>query len=211
MASLDSSDQSALPERSFPRYQPRNDPSDYPRRRNGSTSVPDLTGGDEGADDGERQLQAAESGSLRESLAFINRTSLDPTSARKQGGEPSVAQTPQSRRTKGSAPAVGTGGGERVELKQSEEPNSYDKYLQWRQQRVEALGSSRPSMSHGVEGSSDPRDARVQLEERMAELEARERVRQPDETPEPQMKVKEESVKEPVGQTDHRSSRPPPR
>ena len=112
MASPDTYDQFAPPGRSFQRYAPRFNPTDYPRHQHGSTLVDDLA--NEGVSgSGGRSLQA-ECGMMKSRLARVNQELFDLQTASQQGGERSSVRTPQPRRREGSAPVSGHVTGERV-------------------------------------------------------------------------------------------------
>ena len=151
-----SADSSALPERAFTRYQPRFDPSDYPRR-NGSTSVDDLMQDKAETGNGEH-VQHSESGILRERLAYIISERFERGSARQQGGASRTVDTPAPRQREGDDPDTVFGHGARgARTEQLSGSNRYDKYLQWRDERSGSSSTGRPRAGRELRGSFNPR------------------------------------------------------
>ena len=145
-----------LPERVFPRYQPRSDPSDYPRR-NGSTSVDDLMQDKAETGNGEH-MQHSESGILRERLAYINSERFERGSARQQGGASRAVDTPAPRQREGDDPDTVFGHGARgARTEQLSGSNPYDKYLQWRDERSGSSSTGHPRGGRELQGSFNQR------------------------------------------------------
>ena len=198
MASLDLSDPSALPERSFTRYQPRNDPSDYPRRRNGSTFVSNLAHEEESGDGGGSVLN-----SMAERLESLNnqiaQTDEEAKQLVKSEYEAVAARSRQSASRESMELGSGGGGGRRgrqtspEQVKRAQSPSS-----RWPARRPTTPNTwPRPRVSFRDQDDA-PREARDSLRQRMAGTGARER-QQPIQRPtQPELKVEVEPKMEPI-------------
>ena len=199
MTSPDTHDHSALPERSFPRYRPRFDPSDYPRHQYGSTLVDDLAD-DQVSGSRERLLQA-EPGEMQSRLARVNKELFDLRAELQQGGAPRSVKTPQPRRR--GAPAITfsvDGIGERVaRTRPTGSSPRHASPLRPSDARTVRISSSQAKAADQRGGSPNQSAGRVAMEQQMAANGPQGRSRPTAEPTAPEIEPKDEPHQEPIG------------